>query len=73
MCRQIMGFPLHMCSGFPTEILEQMIMTSLYDVMRAFHVILGGKYKKESMTEPGGLAAGAITVIWVFLTQHLGL
>ena len=32
MCRQIMAFPLHMCSSFPTEKAEQTIMTSFYDV-----------------------------------------
>ena len=34
ICRRTMVVLLYMCSGFPTEILEQMIVTSLYDVMR---------------------------------------
>ena len=39
--RQTMAVLLHMHSGFLTEILEQTIMTSLYDVMRFSHVIEG--------------------------------
>ena len=53
MHRQTMVVLLHMCSGFPAKLMEHMIMTSLYDVMRFSHVIEGGKYKKESITEPG--------------------
>ena len=34
MCRQIMAVLLCMCSGFPAKILEQTIVTSLYDVTR---------------------------------------
>ena len=49
---------------FPLEILEQMIMTSLYDVMRFSHVIEGGNYKREH--DQALAAAAAITVIWVF-------
>ena len=33
MCRQTMVFLLCMCSGFPTKLMEQMIVTSLGDVM----------------------------------------
>ena len=33
-----------MCSGFPTKIMEQTIVTSLYDVMRFSHATEGGKY-----------------------------
>ena len=47
MCRQTMAVLLCMYSGFPIEILEQMIVTSLYDVMRFSHVIEGGNYKRE--------------------------
>ena len=47
MCRQTMAVLLCMCSGFPAEILEQTIMTSLYDVSRFSHVIDGGNYKRE--------------------------
>ena len=32
-------FPLHMHSGFPTEKVEQMIMTSFYDVAMISHAI----------------------------------
>ena len=48
MHRQIMVVLLHMCSGFPTEILEQTIVTSLYDVMRVSHATVGGNYKKRA-------------------------
>ena len=37
----------HMCSGFPTKLMEQMIVTSLYDVMQFSHAIEGGKYKRR--------------------------
>ena len=47
MLRQTMAVLLHMCSGFPTERLEQMIVTSLYDVTRVSHAIVGGNYKRE--------------------------
>ena len=45
--RQTMAVLLHMCSGFPAEILEQMIVTSLYDVTRFSHAREGGNYKGE--------------------------
>ena len=54
MHRQTMTVLLHMHSGFPTKILEQMIMMSLYDVTRVSHATVGGNYKKESMTKPQG-------------------
>ena len=41
-----------MCSGFPTKILEQTIVMSLYDITSVSPVTVGGNYKKESMTEP---------------------
>ena len=41
-----MAVLLHMHSGFPTEILEQMIMMSLYDITRFSHAIEGGNYKR---------------------------
>ena len=47
MCRQIVAVLLCMHSGFSTEILEQTIMTSLYDVARFSHAIEGGNYKRE--------------------------
>ena len=43
-----MAVLLHMCSSFPTEILEQMIVTSLYDVTRVSHAIEGGNYKRRA-------------------------
>ena len=55
----------HMHSGFPPKIMEQTIMTSLYDVMRFSHVIKGGNYKRGMRLSLESLAA-AITVIWVF-------
>ena len=53
-----------MCSGFPTEILEQMIVTSLYYVTRFSHATEGGNYKRRVQLSLE--AAAAITVIWVF-------
>ena len=37
-----------MHSGFPTERLEQMILTSLYDITRVSHATVGGKYKRRA-------------------------
>ena len=45
--RQTMAVLLHMCSGFPTEMLEQMIMTSFYDVTRFSRATEGGNYKRR--------------------------
>ena len=51
-CQQIgrwtMAVLLCMCSGFSTEILEQMIMTSLYDITRVSHATEGGNYKRRA-------------------------
>ena len=41
ICRRTMAVLLCMHSGFPTEILEQTIVTSLYDVMRFSHATGG--------------------------------
>ena len=60
-----MAVLLHMHSGFSTKLMEQMIVTSLYDVTRVSHVIEGGKYKRRALLSLGTLAA-AITVVWVF-------
>ena len=38
ICRQTMAVLLHMHSGFPTKLMEQMIVTSLDDVTRFSHV-----------------------------------
>ena len=40
-------FFLDMHSGFPTKIIEQTIVMSLYDVTRFSHVTEGGKYKRR--------------------------
>ena len=61
-----MAVLLCMCSGFPAEILEQTIVTSLYDVTRFSCAIEGGNYKREHDPASGLLLATAITVIWVF-------
>ena len=46
--RQTMAVLLHMWSGFPTEILDQMIVTSLYDITRVSHATVGGNYKRRA-------------------------
>ena len=51
---QTLAVPMHMCSGLPTGRSEQMIMTSLCDVMRISHAIKGGNYRKEIMAKPRG-------------------
>ena len=48
MCRQTIAVLLHMCSGIPAKLMEQMIVTSLYDVTRFSHVIERGKYKRRA-------------------------
>ena len=48
MCRQTMVVPLHMCSGFPAKRLEQMIMSSLYDITRVSRATVGGNYKRRA-------------------------
>ena len=61
---------MHMHSGFPAGRSEQMIMTSLCDVMRISHAIEGGNYKNESMTKPHGCHnyhLGVLVLnIWVY-------
>ena len=47
MQRQMMAVLLHMHSGFPTKLMEQMIMTSLDDVTGLSHASEGGKYKRR--------------------------
>ena len=66
MCRQPMVFPLHMCSGFPVEKVEQMIVTSLDDVTMIACAIWGGKHIRRA-------CSGFGAVIWVSGTEHLGL
>ena len=58
-----------MCSGFPAGRSKQMIMTSLYDIMRVYHAIQGGNYKRTVLLN---LRATAVTVIWVFWYKVFG-
>ena len=46
-----MAVLLCMCSGFPTKMVEQTIVTLLNDVMRISHVIEGGNYKRGCATD----------------------
>ena len=57
-------FPLHMCSGFLAEKVEQMIVMSFYDITMISHAIGEGNYIREASTS---LKA----VIWVFRTEQL--
>ena len=43
-----MAVLLCLCSGFPAKIIEQIIVMSLYDIMRISHMIQGGKYKRRA-------------------------
>ena len=67
-----MAVLLHMHSGFPTEILEQMIVTSLYDVTRVSHATVGGNYKRRVRPSLGDAGCcyychlGVLTSVWVF-------
>ena len=74
ICRRTMAVLLHMCSGFPTEILKQMIMTSLYDVTSFSHLIEGGNYKREHNRASGLLlllSSGCFdTSVWVFVSHQ---
>ena len=69
ICRGTMAVLLCMCSGFPAKILEQMIVTSLYDVMRVSHATVGGTIKGEHDQALGLLllSSGSFdTSVWVF-------
>ena len=48
MCRQTMAVLPCMCNGFPAKLMEQMIMTSFFAVMRFSRAIEGGKYKRRA-------------------------
>ena len=65
ICRQIMVIPLHMCSAFPTEMGEQMILMSFSDVIIAQLMHLGIGYKRK-------VCKSLRAVIWVFGTEQLG-
>ena len=47
MCRQTMAVLPHMHSSFPAKILEQMIVTLLYDITRFSPATEGGNYKRR--------------------------
>ena len=73
MHRQTMAVLLHMCSGFSTERSEQTIVTSLYDVMRVSHAIVGVNYKREHDQALGLLCychLGVLTLAFGSLTSH---
>ena len=63
-----MVIPMCMCSGFPIRRLEQMIMMSLYDVMRICHAVKGGNYKRRAWLN----LRAVVTVIWVFQYKAFG-
>ena len=69
MHRQTIAAPMHMCNGFPAGKMEQMIMTSLCDVMSISHAEKGMELYKESTTKPGGV----VTVLWVLWYKAFGL
>ena len=46
-----MAVLLHMHSGFPAKMVEQMFVTSLNDVMSISHMLEGGNYERGSATE----------------------
>ena len=54
---------------FPPKILQQTIVTSLYDVTRISHATVRGNYKRRAWSS----LRAAITVIWVFWHERLGL
>ena len=64
-CRQIPAILLHMCSAFPTEMGEQMTLTSFGDVIifLLVHLVIG--YKRKAFKS---LRA----VVWVSGTEWLG-
>ena len=66
MHRQLMVFPLHMCSGLPMQKVEQMIVMSLDDITMIAHAIWGGKYIRRAHSGFGA-------VVWVSGTECLGL
>ena len=69
MCRRTMVVLLCMYRGFLFKILEQMIVMSLYDVMRVSHATVGGTIKGEHDQALGLLLLSSgcsDTSIWVF-------
>ena len=47
-----MAVPMCMCNGFPAGRMEQMIMTSLCDIIRISNAVKGRELQKESTTKP---------------------
>ena len=70
ICRWTMVVPMYMYNSFPAGRLEQMIMTSLYDIMRISHAVKGGNYKRRAGLNPG---ATIVTVFWMFWYKAFGL
>ena len=72
MCRQTMAVLLHISSGFPTKRLEQMIVTSLYDVTRVSHATEGGTIKGEHDQASGLLllSSRCLTQVFGSLASH---
>ena len=66
--RQTMAFLLHMCSGFPTKMVEQMIVTSWNDITRISHVIEGVNYKRGKCNRAWGSEFG----VWLLLLLSSG-
>ena len=67
MCRWTMVSPLHMCSGFPTEKVEQMIMMSLDDVTVITHATGGGKHIRTARSSFRGWCLG----IWHWMVRSI--
>ena len=63
--RQILAIPLCMCSAFPTEMGERMILTSFGDIIMALLVHLGRGYKRK-------VCKSLRAVYWVSGTERLG-
>ena len=69
---EAMAVLLHICCGFPAKIMEQMIVTSLYDVMRFSCAKREGNMKGECNQALGVrllllLSCGCFdTSVWVF-------
>ena len=58
---------------FPTEILEQMIVTSIYNITRFYHAILGGNIKRRAWPNKWKISCCCYYYCLGVLTQHLGL
>ena len=63
-----MVVPMCMHSGFPAGRFDQMIMTSLYDVMRISCAVKRGNYKRTTWPNLGTV----VTVVWVFWYKAFG-